>query len=253
MADQTKTTSATTPDVLQRAKGFWEKNSRIIIIVGSVVILLAGGYYGYKYFYKLPREEKANEQLFAAEKLLAKMTTMGSYNKDSVNIVLNGGNLDGVPITGLLKIISNYGGTKSGDRAQYLVGACYLHIQDYDKAIKYLKDFDGNGAQQIQSKAYMLLGDAYAEKKNTDEALSYYKKAASVLDDKEAWQKAFALFMAANYADYAGKTKEAIDILQDIKQNHMVGILPQEKQDDPRPAVTVDDVDKLLAKLGVTK
>jgi predicted negative regulator of RcsB-dependent stress response len=252
MADQVKTAVSTTPDVLERAKGFWAANSRLIIIIGSVIIVGLAAYLGYKYLYKAPREEKANDQIFPAEKLFAKMASIGSYNKDSVNLVLNGGNLGGVALTGMLKIISNFDGTASANRAHYIAGACYLQIKDFDKAIKQLKDFDGNGADQVQSKAYILLGDAYSEKKNTDEALSYYKKAGTVLSDKDAAQKVVAMFTAASYADYLGKSKEAIDILNDIKENHLDGLVKKD-MNGPDPAITVDDVDKLLAKLGVTK
>jgi tetratricopeptide (TPR) repeat protein len=249
---QVKAAPAETIDVVQRARGFWAKNSKRIIIAGSALIILTGSYLGYKYLYKLPQEEKASDLIFPAEKLFGKMAATGSYNKDSVNIVLNGGNLDGTVVTGLLKIISNYGSTSAGNRAQYIVGACYLQIKDFDKAIKHLKEFDGNGADQIQSKAYILLGDAYAEQKKTEDALSYYKKAGDAANDKDAGQKDIALFMAANYADYLGKTKEAIDILQDMKNNHMDGLLKKDLT-GPDPAVTIDDVDKLLAKLGVIK
>lgn len=249
---QVITASTETIDVVQRAKGFWDKNSKRIIIIASAVILLTGSYLGYKYLYKLPKEQKASEAIFPAEKLFAKMAASGTYNKDSVNIVLNGGNLDGNAITGMLKVISNYSGTPAGNRAEYIAGACYLQLKDFDKAIKHLKEFDGNGANQVQSKAYILLGHAYAEQKKTEDALSYYKKAGSVVSDEDANQKAIALFMAASYADYLGKTKEAIDILQDMKTNHMAGLLKKDAT-SPEPAINVDDVDKLLAKLGVTK
>ena len=252
MADQVKTAITTNPDVIERAKGFWAANSKYIIIAGSAVILLLAGFLGYKYLYKIPREQKASDQIFPAEKLFAKMATLGSYNKDSVAIVLNGGNLEGVAITGMLKIISNFSGTNAANRAHYIAGACYLNVKDFDKAIKHLKDFDGNGADQVQSKAYILLGDAYAEKKNTDEALKYYKKAGSVLSDKDATQKVVAMFTAASYADYLGKSKEAIDILQDIRENHLEGLVKKELT-GPDPVITIDDVEKLLAKLGVTK
>ena len=107
------------------------------------------------------------------------MTTTG-FNKDSVNIVLNGGaTSDGKMVTGLLKIINSYGGTKSGNLAKYMTGASYLQIKEFDKAIKYLKDFEGHGAHQVQSRAYIMLGHAYAEKNDMDNALKYYKKAAS--------------------------------------------------------------------------
>ncbi len=240
MADkQVKATEI--PDVVARAKGFWEKYSKRIMIAGTVVILLGGGYFGYKYFYKLPKEQKASELVFPAEKLFGKMAGTSSYNKDTVNIVLNGGNLGGSNVTGLLKIISNYSGTSSANRAEYMVGACYLQLKEFDKAIKHLKEFDGNGANQIQSKAYILLGHAYAEQKKTDDALSYYKKAASV-DEKDEGIATEALFIAGMYAEAMGKTKDAIEIYQKIKDNY-----PANQR------VMMGEADKYLARLGVIK
>jgi tetratricopeptide (TPR) repeat protein len=240
-------------DIVEKAKGFWAQYSKKIIIVGSVIIAVLGGYLGYKYLVAIPNEKKANDLIFPAEKLFGLVAGSSSYNKDTVNMILNGDKAAGV--TGLLKIAGSYGGTKSGNRAQYMIGACYLNLKQFDKAITHLKDFDGNGASQIQSKAYVLLGHAYAEQKKTDDALDYYKKAASALTDEDATQKVVTLFMAAQYADYLGKTKEAIDILQDMKNNHMAGMLKKDPSNfqEPPPPVTVDDVDKYLAKLGATK
>ena len=229
------------PEVLERAKGFWEKYSKRIIIAGSVLIVLIGGYFGYKYLYKLPQEKKASDLIFTAEKLFGKMSTSSRYNKDTVNLVLNGGNTEGTVVTGLLKIINNYGSTPSGNRAQYMVGACYLQLKEFDKAIKYLKAFDGNGANQIESKADIMLGHAYAEKKNTEEALGYYKKAASVVENDEGMATE-ALFLAGMYADAMGKTKEAIELFQQLKDKY-----PASQK------VQSGDPDKYLAKLGVVK
>ena len=180
MAEKNVTTPAAQPaDVVTRAKGFWDKFSKPIIYAGSAIILLIGGWYAYKNLIVLPKEKKASEMLFPAETLFDKMSST-NFNKDSVNLVLNGGNNNGTNITGILKVISQYGGTPAGNRAKYIAGASYLQIKEFDKAIKYLKEFEGGGADQIQSKAYIMLGHAYAEKKNIDEALSYYKKAATV-------------------------------------------------------------------------
>lgn len=240
-------------EYVEKAKGFWAQYSKIIIIAGSVIIAVLGGYLGYKYLVSIPNEKKANDLIFPAEKLFGKIAGSSSYNKDTVNIVLNGDKATGV--TGLLKVAGSYGGTKSGNRAEYIIGACYLNLGQYDKAIEHLKDFDANGATQIQSKAYTLLGHAYAQQKKTDDALEYYKKAGTSLNDEDATQKAVTMFMAAQYADYIGKTKEAIDILQDMKNNHMDGMVKKDPSNfqEPAPPVTVDDVDKYLAKLGATK
>ena len=237
MAEKNTTTTTEQPDVVTRAKGFWDKYSKPIIYIGSAFILIIGGWYAYKNFIVLPKEKKASELIFPAENLFDKMAS-GNFNKDSVNTVLNGGSLDGAKVTGILSIISNYGGTNSGNRAKFIAGATYLQIKEYDKAIKYLKDFDGNGADQIQSKAYILLGHAYAEKKNTDEALSYYKKAARV-NSKDESITPYALLMAASYADAVGKSKEAIELYKELKEKYPTN-----------SAVSSGDVEKHLAKLG---
>ncbi len=236
----TTTTQEETHVVIERAKGFWAKYSKPVTYVGLIVILAIGGWYGYKNFIKLPKEKKANEAIFPAESLFDKMATSG-FNKDSVNIVLNGGSLDGAIITGLLKVISSYDGTNAGNRAKYMTGACYLQIKQFDKAVKYLKDFDGNGASQVQSKAYVMLGHAYAEQKKTDDALDYYKKAA-VVNEKDEFISADALMLAASYADAMGKSKDAVELYQKLKDKYPTSI-----------AVKSGDVDKYLARLGTLK
>ena len=167
----------------------------------------------------------------------SKMATSG-FNKDSVNIVLNGGNLQGDNITGLLKIINTYDGTLTADRARYMTGACYLHINEFDKAIKFLKDFNGHGATQVESKAYLMLGHAYAEKNNTSEAMSYYKKAAEV-NEKDETITPDALMYCAQYAEANGKNEEAIKYYKKIKDEYPNYINSSN-----------GEVDKRLAKLG---
>ena len=227
------------PDIVEKARGFWAEFSKPIIYVGSAVILILGGWYIYHNYVKIPKEKKAEELIFPAEKIFDNMASNTSFNKDSLDVVLNG---DRNGITGLLKVISSYGGTKAANRATYMVGTCYLNEKQFDKAIRYLKDFDGYGADQVQSKAYILIGHAYAEEKKTDDALTYYKKGASVLSDKDEAQKAYALFLAGTYAEYLGKNKEALDLFTDLRDN-----FPTASQ------VTNGEVDKYLAKLGVTR
>ena len=55
MADkQVKTEQPEANDIVDRAKGFWAKYSKRIIIVGTAVIVLLGGYLGYKYMVSIP-------------------------------------------------------------------------------------------------------------------------------------------------------------------------------------------------------
>ena len=240
MAENQKTAVPTeAADVVERAKGFWMAYSRRIIIAGAAVIVILGGYLGYKYFVAIPNEKTANDLIFPAEKLFGKLAANSSYNKDTVNMVLNGNKAAG--ITGLLKIAGSYGGTKSGNRAEFMIGACYLNLKQFDKAIKHLKEFDANGATQIESKAYILLGHAYAEQKKTDDALEYYKKAGSITDLDEGMASE-ALFIAGRYAEATGKSSDALELFQKLKDKY-----PASQR------VSSGDVDKYLESLSVTK
>ncbi len=232
-------------DVVERAKGFWAKFSKPVTYIGSAIIVLIGGWYAYQNFYKAPRIQKANETIFPAEKLFGKMADASNFSKDSVNTLLNGGSLDGENITGLLKIISNYSGTPAANLAQYRVGACYLQLKEFDKAIAHLKEFNGNGANQIQSAAYRMIADAYSEKKNNDEALNYYKKAIDVASSKDESTKFLSLSRAAMFCDAIGKKQDAITFLQQIKNEISPDFFRTNRVDF--------DTDKYLAKLGVTK
>jgi len=224
-------------EAIVKVKSIWDRSGKMITYVGSAVILVLVGWIGYQKLIKEPKELKAGETIFLAEGIFGKMTST-AFSKDSVNIVLNGGTLDGTNITGMLKVISNYDGTKTANRARYITGACYLQIGEFEKAIKYLKEFDGNGAEQIQSKALVMLGHACAEKNQTAEALSYYKKAAEV-NVKDESITPDALMLYAGYAESNGKKSEAVDSYKKIKDNFPNYI-----------SSSNGDIDKRLARLG---
>lgn len=242
MADKkpTETVVIENKDTVLNAKGFWDEFSKPIIYIGSTIILLIVGWYGYKTFIAEPKEKEASELVFAAENLFGKMAATG-FSKDSVNLVINGGDLEGKKITGLLKVINNFGSTAAGNRAKYMTGASYLHIKEFVKAIKYLEDFDANGANQVQSKAYLMLGHAYAEQKKTSNALDFYKKAASV-NDKDEFFAADALLTAAAYSDAIGNNKEAINLYREVKEKYPSNV-----------SVQNGEIDRHLAKLGQLK
>ncbi len=206
MAETKKTERTANPEVIDRAKNFWDRNNRTITIVGLAIILLGGGYLAYKKFFKEPNAIKASEAIFKAEDY---------YRMDSLNLALNG---DGIN-PGFLKIISQYGGTKAGDLAHFYAGSIYLQMGDAAKAQKHLADFDTD-AKQIQARAYKLLGDAYAEQGKNSDALNNYKKAAHHFE-KDEMNSSEYLFMAAYFADRVVKDqKEAIALFKELKDKY---------------------------------
>lgn len=221
------------PDALERARGFWEDYNKPVTYIASLIVILFAGWMIYKYMFKIPKEEKANDIVFVTQKYFADFTSATDSSKALLAAtVLNG---DGTN-PGALKIINNYSGTSAANLCEYYAGACYLHLGQFDKAIKYLKDFDANGASQIKSRAYGMLGDASAELNKNDAALDYYKKAANV-NDKDEFTSSEFLFRAGLFAQATGKTKDAIDLFKKIKTNYPLS----EK---------ASEVDRYLAKLG---
>lgn len=230
-----KATQHTEIDPIQRARGFWLNYNKPLIYIGTAVIVLLGGWLVYKYMFKLPKEDKANDAVFVTQKYFSDFSNaQGSDSSKALQAakVLNGdGRNDGA-----LRIINKYSGTAAANLCEYYAGACYLHLHQYAKAIKFLKDFDADGATQIKSRAYGMIGDASAELNKNDDALDYYKKAANV-DDKDEFTSSEFLFRAALFAESTGKTKDAIELFKKIKEEYPL-------------SDKASEVDRYLAKLG---
>ena len=220
-------------DVVEKARGFWEDYSKPISYIGSAIILIVAAWLIYKYMFKVPEQEKADKVVFVTQKYFSEFTNA----TDSAKILLATKVLNGDGINpGALKIINQYSGTPAANLCEYYAGACYLHLGQFQKSIKYLKDFDANGATQIKSRALGMMGDASAELNKNDDALDYYKKAANV-NSKDDFTSSEFLFRAALFAESTGKTKDAIDLFKKIKTDYPL----TEK---------AANVDRYLAKLG---
>lgn len=190
-------------DGLLEMQDFWERNNRSILIILGIVIILGGGYIGYKYLYRLPEEKKAVEAIAKAQEYFA---------TDSLQLALNGDGRN----AGFLKVINKYGKTPSGNVAKLYAGEIYLQLGDFNNAIKYLKDFKSNGSVQTQALVHGLMGDAYSELKKNEEAVENYKKAGSLFEENQVLSSEY-LFRAASLYELMGKDKEAITLFQQLK------------------------------------
>jgi tetratricopeptide (TPR) repeat protein len=195
-----------TEKIVTSARNFWEKYSRKIVMVSTAVIVLGGGWLAYRNFVQIPNEEKASEDIFRAEE---------NFRKDSLTLALNGN----ASTPGFLKVINKYGNTGAGNIARLYAGECFLHLGDFQNAVKQLEDFKHNGAFQLGAKAEGLLGDAYSELKKNDEAVQHYKKAASIFPDDQALSSEY-LFRAALLLELSGKNEEAVKTYQELKEKY---------------------------------
>ncbi|GAB3350516.1 hypothetical protein GCM10027566_07940 [Arachidicoccus ginsenosidivorans] len=190
---------------------FWYKNQKTLLTIVAIIIIAVLGVIAYKAFIQAPKEDRANEQLAVVQAHFQQAAFQPTLDTAAYKAVLNGAG-DG---TGALGIIKSYGGTPAGNLAKYYAGAAYLHIGDFQNAVKYLKDFSTD-QKQVQMMAYGALGDAYSELKQNKEAISSYKKAAATFED-DAVNASEYLFRAGMLSELAGQKNDAIAIYKKLK------------------------------------
>lgn len=200
----------------------WERYGKQASYALIILILLVGGYYGYRNWVSEPNEKKAVESMFRAEEY---------YRMDSARLALNGDNIN----YGFLKVIARYGGTKAANLASFYAGSCYIKLGDFNKAIQYLKDFSTSD-QIIQERDLGLLADAYSELNRKEEAAEQYKKAGTYFQEDQLFSPEY-LFRAGFLYESMGKTQEAVSMYKIIKDKYPAS---------QRGA----EIDKYLARLG---
>jgi tetratricopeptide (TPR) repeat protein len=162
------------PEVIQEklvdVETWLEKNPKTAIGIVAAILLIAGGFFGYRY-YLSNQDGIAQKDMFQAIRY---------FEADSLNLALNG---DGNNL-GFLQIIEDYGRTDAGNLANYYTGAIYLKQGKFPLAIFHFEDFSSDDLL-VQARAYSLMGDAYMEQKDYENAARYYNKAANYKPNKE--------------------------------------------------------------------
>lgn len=199
----------------------FEKNQKVIVGAVVALVVVVGGFFGYKELIQKPNEEKAANALFSAERW---------FEVDSLNYTLNG---DGQH-KGVLEVIKKFDGTKAANLAEYYAGMCLLRTGKPQDAIKHLEKFDGKGTP-LEFLAEGAMGDAYMDAGQAAKGIEMYKKAAS--NEKDNFTSPLYLFRAALATEQSGNTAEAIKLYKEVKSKY-----PQTMQGS--------QADKYLARLG---
>ncbi len=189
---------------LTKTEQFIEDNQKSISIALGVIICIVLVYLGYKKLYLAPQQEEAASQMFVAEQY---------FRNDSFNLALYG---DGNYL-GFIDIIEDYGITKPGNLAKYYAGISYLHLGDYEEAIKYLKKFDAE-TEIIGPVAIGAIGDAYLEMGNPQKALSYYQKAYE--KEENMLTTPLYLYKSALIHEENGEYQKALDNYLTIRKEY---------------------------------
>ncbi len=188
-------------DTLGRTEQFIEENQKSVSIIIGAIIFIVVGYFAYQKFYVAPLEQEAQTQIFMAQNYFA---------QDSFKLALDGDGFN----DGFLAVADDYGMTNTGNIANYYAGISYLRLGQYDEAIDYLKSFDAND-EMISTMAIGAIGDAYVEKDNVEEAISYFKK-ASENNPNEFITPIYLMKLGLAY-EKLGKKEDALSTYKRIK------------------------------------
>ena len=176
-----------------------ERNPKTAIGIVAAILLIVGGYFGYRY-YLGNQDGIAQKEMFQAIRY---------FEADSLNLALNG---DGNNL-GFLQIIEDYGRTDAGNLANYYTGVIYLKQGKFPLAIFHFEDFSSDDLL-VQARAYSLMGDAYMEQKDYENAAKFYSKAANYKPNKEFTPT--YLMKAALAYEKLNQNQKAIDAYQTI-------------------------------------
>lgn len=214
MAEVTEEKQATGVDIqekLDRAELFFDKNRKQVGMVAAAILVIVGGILAYKMWWLPKQDAEAQTQLFLAQ---------AYYEKDSLDLAINGGTVPGstVTVTGLTEIADNYSGTKAGNMAEYMIGTALLQKGKFEEAIEHLNNFDSDDIV-LSAMATGDIGDANLELGKTDEAIKFYMKAA----DKNTNNFTTPLFLKKAGMVYEDQKNyaEALKIYERIKKEYV--------------------------------
>ena len=194
---------------ISKSEQFIEKNQKLIIGVVIAILVVIFAIFGINKFISQPRQQKANEAIFAAEQYFAQGDFNAALYGDSAST-------DKYSV-GLLKVIDKYGSTKAGKRAKYEAAICYLRLGQYQDALKYLDKYNGKD-QLTPVFDEMLKGDAEAEQGNAAAAIKHYEKAAKM--DSNPITAPFALFKAGVCHLMNNDNAKAVECFKSVKNDY---------------------------------
>jgi tetratricopeptide (TPR) repeat protein len=189
------------------------KYQNFIIGFVALAIIVVLGYLGYENLIIQPKSEEANNELFTAQNYFNQALN-NDQNSDSLFLLsLNGG--EGK--YGFLDIIENYSGTEAANLSLYSVGMAYYNLNDFEKSINYLQDFNSQD-EILNALAMGVIGDSFAELNQLDDALDSYTDAAYISSNKFSSPK--FLLKAGNIASLLERKSLALKYYKKIKADY---------------------------------
>lgn len=189
---------------LTKTEQFLEKNAKQVGIAIGAVVLVVLAVFAYTTYIVTPNSAEAGKEMSKAIKW---------FETDSMALALNG-NSDHA---GFLDIMDEYSGTPAGNSAHYYAGLAYFSQGSFQDAIEIL---DGYSASDVATAAMAkgVIGDAFAELGQMDDAADYYKKAANATDNN--FTTPLFLWKAGLALEAQGDANKAVSLYQRIADDY---------------------------------
>ena len=189
-------------EAVSKSEIFFQKYGKIIYGCVAAVLLIALAILAYNRFIYQPKKAEAQKAMYVAEQTFAD----GNFE-----LALNGDDND----MGFEEIIDTYG-KKAGEAVYMYAGACALQLGDFDKAIKYFKEYAGED-KILLARAQAGIGDALVGLEDYNGAIAAYEKAANVIDNIYV---AGYLLKAGQVAEELGDKDKALACYKKIKDQY---------------------------------
>ncbi|MDX1349270.1 MAG: tetratricopeptide repeat protein [Putridiphycobacter sp.] len=162
---QNNTKNKSVDTELTTTENFLDRNKKLFLIIGGVVIALLIVFIGYQKLIKEPKNTESQEVVFAP---------FYDFENDSIDRAINGTD----NYLGMADIAIDYKGTSGGDIANYTMGIMLMEKGEYAEAVEYLENCDFADVM-IGNLCIGLIGDCYVELGEFDKAAKFFEKAAN--------------------------------------------------------------------------
>jgi tetratricopeptide (TPR) repeat protein len=195
----------------EKTYDFYLKNKKLFIGSTASFLFLVIAWFAYNVvwynYVVIPANEKSIEDLWQAEH--------SAFDKADWNTAINGDSLN--TFDGFKDLAEEHSGTSGGEIATYELGISYLNNEQYEEAIKTLKQssFDD---ELIGTITLGAIGDAYMQLGNVTDAYNSYKQAYLRRDN--VLTTPIYMMKAAGAKEIEGDYKEAILIYEELVQKY---------------------------------
>ncbi|MCH1401443.1 MAG: tetratricopeptide repeat protein [Schleiferiaceae bacterium] len=189
---------------LTKTEQFLENNARNVGITVGTVVAIVLAFFAYNTYVLEPNSQEASKEMAKAIKW---------FEADSMDLALNGNNAH----LGLLDIIDEYGGTPSGNSAHYYAGVAYYTQGDFENAIDQMDQYSASDVATA-AMANGVIGDAFVELGQMEDAVDYYNKAHKATNND--FTTPLFLWKAGLAHEALGEIENAVKLYERIESDY---------------------------------